>query len=97
MSDSRHHTAVRTEYILVPVPIEIGSPKQKHLTRPPGSYPRDQRQPWKPADQIPARRLTRSEKVQRLLDDFARQDEVVRAMMRPNPRAWWAHYGRTVG
>ena len=88
----RHHTATRDRVQVVFVPIEIGSPKQATHPKPPAYPQRGGRDAWRPAT-LPPRRLTKGETVRNLLDEFARQDEVVREMMRPNPQAFLARYG----
>lgn len=75
----RHHHAVRTEYVFVPVPYEVGSPKQKYL-QPPGQYPRQGRDAWRPAQDIP-RRLSKAEKVANYLDFVRHNDQAAREFL----------------
>jgi hypothetical protein len=82
MDSYHHHVATR------PVILVIGSPAPLNRAKPP-RYPSTQRQPWRPADKPP--RLSKAEALKRLLDEFRRQDEIVREMMTPSPaglRAW---------
>jgi hypothetical protein len=58
----------------------IGSPKTADRRRP-APYPRQDRQPWKPAESIPGRE---PEGLRRLLDFMRRRDEAARAMMTPD-------------
>jgi hypothetical protein len=80
--DHRHHRASRdVPVIFVEVPVG-GSPAPLHRGKPP-RYPSAQRQLWRPADKPP--------RLRRLLEEFRRQDEIVREMMTPSPaglRAW---------
>jgi hypothetical protein len=81
-----HHVA-HPAVIFVEVPVG-GSPTPLHRGKPP-RYPSTQRQPWRPADKPP--RLSKAERLRRLLDEFRRQEEIVREMMTPSPaglRAW---------
>jgi hypothetical protein len=79
MSDSfRHHRASR-EIILVPVPYEIGSPKEGRRGKPP-AYKRNPREPWKPQRDIPAK-PNKVEALRRFLERVNRQNEEVRAFM----------------
>jgi hypothetical protein len=82
MDSYHHHVATR------PVVLVIGSPAPLNRAKPP-RYPSTQRQPWRPADKPP--RLSKAEALKRLLDEFRRQDQIVREMMTPSPaglRAW---------
>jgi hypothetical protein len=79
MTDSfRHHRASR-EIIIVPVPYEIGSPKHGREVKP-GRYPRQDRSPWKPQRDIPAK-PNKAEALRRFLERVNRQNEEVRAFM----------------
>ena len=79
MTDSfRHHRASR-EIILVPVPYEIGSPKEGRRLRPP-RYPSNPHQPWRPQRDIPAK-PNKAEALRRFLERVNRQNEEVRAFM----------------
>jgi hypothetical protein len=64
-----------------------GSPKTAREVKP--RYPRQTpHQPWRPATKPPNRK---AEGLRRLLREFQRQDEIVKAMMTPSPdlmRAW---------
>lgn len=86
--DHRHHRATRdVQVIIVPVPVG-GSPAPLHRGKPP-RCPSTQRQPWRPADKPP--RLSKAEALKRLLEEFKRQDEIVREMMTPSSaglKAW---------
>jgi len=86
--DHRHHRASRdVQVIIIPVPA-AGSPAPLHRSEP-GPYPRQERGYWRPADKPP--RLSKAEALKRLLNEFRRQDEAVREMMRPSPaglKAW---------
>ena len=66
----------------------LSSPKERDRQRP-GQYPRSDRQPWRPQQDIPSRRMTKGEKAQRLLDSIVRQDQDVRAFMDASRRASW--------
>jgi hypothetical protein len=70
----------RVQVVLVPVPIEAGSPKVARDMKP-GPYPQQRREHWQPRTSPPVNR--KAEGLQRLLDEFQRQDRVVREMMRP--------------
>jgi hypothetical protein len=77
----RHHRASRdVQVIIVPVPCG-GSPAPTRRGKP-GPYPRQERSYWRPADKPP--RLSKAEALKRLLDEFRRQDEIVREMMTPS-------------
>jgi hypothetical protein len=75
MSDARHHRAVQV--VLVPVPFEGGSPKSARTVKP-GNYPRQDRQPWRPATRPPSK----GQRAVNLLNAIVRQDEEVREFMR---------------
>jgi hypothetical protein len=81
MSDHyRHHHASR-EIILVPVPYEVGTPRETHRVHPP-RYPHDRREPWRPATRPPSK----AERVARWLDQWKRQEEIIREFMKPDAR-----------
>lgn len=83
MSDFRHHRASQPTVIFVPVPYEIGSPKEANRHHPP-RYPSNQRQPWKPAQTIPTRRSKGGATLE-LMRRIAEQEAALRSMMRPRP------------
>lgn len=89
--DRRHHRVSRdpeVRVVLVPYPVfESGSPKQKFMP-PPGEYKRDQRQPWRPAQDIP-RRLSKAEKAARFVDALQRSDQAARDFMDDMRRISW--------
>jgi hypothetical protein len=87
----RHHRASR-EIIFVEVPCG-GSPEPLRRGRPP-RYPLSQREPWRPQRAIPAK--GKAEALKRLLDEFKRQDEIVRGMLTPNPGGRDGIYRSTV-
>ena len=78
--DARHHRVSRdpdVRVVLVPYPVyEGGSPKQKYMP-PPGRYPRDHREPWRPAQRPPSK----AERVARFLDSMTRNDQAARDHM----------------
>jgi hypothetical protein len=87
VADARHHHAVQVIFVEVPA---AGSPQPLKWAKPP-AYPQQRRDAWRPARSIPTNR--KAEATKRLLDAIMRQDEIVRAMMTPNPtllRAWLA-------
>jgi hypothetical protein len=85
MSDYRRHTASRDVQIVL-VPYEVGTPRETHRVKP-GKYPRDRREPWRPATRPP----NKAERVVRFLDQCKRQEEAIREMLRPDAnllKAW---------
>ena len=89
MDDRRHHRVSR-EIIIVEVPA-AGSPKTLREVKP-GSYRRNQLEPWRPARAIPSR-PRKAERLARFLDAIAEQDRVAREFMKPDAvpmRAWFA-------
>jgi hypothetical protein len=80
MADYRHHHVV-----LVPVPVEAGSPESIRQSKPP-AYKRDRLGHWRPQRDTPAR-LNKAEALRRLLDAMRRQNEEVRAFMEARRRA----------
>jgi hypothetical protein len=79
MTDAyRHHHASR-EIILVPVAYEVGTPRETHRVKP-GRYPRDRREAWRPATRPPSK----AERVARWLDQWKRQEEAIRELLKPN-------------
>ena len=86
MSDFRHHHASRdVQIVLVPVPV-AGTVKETHRVKP-GSYPRNRREAWRPATRPP----NKAERVARWLDQWKRQEEAIREMLRPDAnllKAW---------
>jgi hypothetical protein len=81
MSDHyRHHHASR-EIILVPVPYEVGTPRETHRVKPPAYRP-NQHQPWRPRTKPPSK----AERVVRFLDQCKRQEEAIREMLWPDVR-----------
>lgn len=82
--DFRHHRAGRDRIIIVPVPYEAGSPKQKFMP-PPGEYKRDQPEHWRPAQRPPSK----AQKVRNLLDGITRSDQAAREFMDAARRASW--------
>jgi hypothetical protein len=90
MDSYRHHVATRPVVVFVPVP--CGGSPETWRRQPPPAYPVNQRSPWRPATR-PPHRLSKAEALKRLLDEFRRQDQIVREMMTPRPdllRAWLA-------
>lgn len=75
MSEARHHRAVRTEYIFIPV----AGPDYGQQRKPP-AYPRQGREAWKPAQAIP-RRATKAQATVNLMRRIAEQEIAVRAWM----------------
>jgi hypothetical protein len=96
MPDARHH-----HVILVPVPYPVlvetpaaGSPESIRQTKP-GKYPHRPREAWRPARAIPAPR-NKAERFIRFLDRWARQDQIVREMLKPDAaslKAWLSRGG----
>jgi hypothetical protein len=82
MSDYRHHVAVRTEYVFVP--IEIGSPKEASRGRPP-AYPHQRREAWRPAQHPP--RLSKAQRTAKFLDAMWRREAEARSFMDEARRA----------
>ena len=78
MTDFRYHRASR-EIIIVPVPYEIGSPKEGRRGKP-GRYPSNPREPWRPQRDIPTK-PNKAEALRRFLERVNRQNEEVRAFM----------------
>ena len=77
MTDARHHRAHAPgpAVILVPVPVG-GSPEPARNVKP--RWPRQDRvPPWRPATKPPGK----VERLQRLVDRMARQDEIARRHM----------------
>ena len=72
MSDARHHRAGRdrVQVIFVEVPA-AGSPKQKHPRPPPGRYPTNQPEHWRPRTRPP----TKSETSVQFLDNIRENDQ----------------------
>jgi hypothetical protein len=70
----RHHHAVRTEYIVIPIP--VAGPDFGRHGKPP-AYPAQRRQPWRPAQHPPSK----AERSVRLLNAIVRQDQEVREFM----------------
>jgi hypothetical protein len=88
LMDYRHHRASREVQVII-VPVPCGGSPEPLRRQPPPAYPVNRRQPWRPADKPP--RLSKAEALKRLLDEFKRQDEIVREMMTPSPaglKAW---------
>jgi hypothetical protein len=82
MTDYRHHHAVRdVQVVLVPVPYEIGSPKEGRRGKP-GRYPSNPREPWRPATRPP----NKAERLVRFLEDLHKRTEDARSMLRPDAR-----------
>jgi hypothetical protein len=91
-SNFRHHRASRDGPVVVLVPIPVGgSPESIRQTKP--RYPRQDRPPpWRPQRAIPTKR-GKAAALQRLIDYFQRQDEIVREFMRPDAamlKSWLA-------
>jgi hypothetical protein len=79
MTDYRHHHAVRdVQVVLVPVPYEIGSPKEDRRGKP-LPYPRQERSPWKPQRDIPA---TKAQRMGEFMRRVQQQTEDAREFMR---------------
>ena len=76
--DRRHHVATRREIIFVEVPV-AGTVRETHRAKPP-AYRHDQRQPWKPQRDIPAK-PNKAEALRRFLERVNRQNEEIRAFM----------------
>jgi hypothetical protein len=72
-TDARHHHAVQVIFV-------GGSPEPLRHSKP-GPYPVKRREQWRPRTKPPNRK---GEAVKRLLDEFRRQDEVVRSMLTPS-------------
>jgi hypothetical protein len=83
MTDFRRHTASR-EIILVPVPYEVGTPRETHRVKPP-AYRHNQREAWRPQRAIPAK-LTKAQRMGEFMRRVQQQEEVVREMLRPDAR-----------
>jgi hypothetical protein len=82
MTDARRHRAHAggpPSIIFVPLPV-AGSPKTLREVKP-GSYPSNQRQPWRPQQAIP-HRASKAERTVRFLDGIARQDADIRQFMK---------------
>jgi hypothetical protein len=79
MADYRHHHAAPN-----PVIVFVGGAPEPMRHVKPGRYPRQSREPWRPQRNIP-RRDSKGAALKRLVEQIARQEETLRAMLTPHP------------
>ncbi len=82
----RHHRAVNPAVVFLGFVAGSPEPAHRQLPKP---YPRQTRQPWRPATSPP----NKAEALRRFLDSMRRNDEAARAMLTPRPdllKAWLA-------
>jgi hypothetical protein len=81
MSDHyrRHHAS--REIIFVPVPYEVGTPRETHRVKP-GRYPRDRREAWRPATRPP--KLNKAQRMGEFMRRVQQQEEIIREFMKPD-------------
>ena len=87
MEDHHHHAQRDVHIVVVEVPV-AGSPKSLREVKP-LPFQRNQPPHWRPATGPPNRK---AEGLRRLLDSFARQDQIVSEFMRPDGagfKAWF--------
>ena len=85
--DGRHHKVSRdpdVRIVNVPYPVPVGGPQ--HIQRPPpGAYPRNGKEAWRPAQRPPSK----AEKLARFVDSMSRNDAAARDHMAECRRLSW--------